>query len=485
MLFNSYIFVLLFLPVVLTAYYTLNNFKKYNSSKITLIFASLWFYAYFNYSYLFIIVFSILVNFFIVKIMKKISNMNWRKMVLGIGILLNLSVLFYYKYMGFFTENINMMFGTSFNIVNLVLPLGISFFTFQQLSFVIDSYKGNIPDYSIIDYSLFVTFFPQLIAGPIVLHDEMIPQFENEKNKKINFDNMKSGLRAFSMGMAKKVLIADTLGNAVNYGFGNLADINSLDSIIVILSYTFQIYFDFSGYCDMAIGIGKMFNIDIPVNFNSPYKALTINEFWKRWHITLTRFLKTYVYIPLGGNRKGNVRTYINLAIVFLVSGLWHGANYTFILWGAMHGVAMLINRRFKVQFDKMNIVLSWIVTFIFLNITWVFFRADNVYIAIDMIKNVFNFNFSSINASITSAFILPEFEFVFSFLGSMGTHLSNLFVPVALVFVLVLTLCFKNTSEKIKNHDVGIVSLISCSMLLIWCVCSFSGISTFLYFNF
>lgn len=233
--------------------------------------------------------------------------------------------------MDFFIENINSIFNASFELKNLLLPLGISFFTFQQLSFVIDNYKENIKEYSFRQYALFVVFFPQLIAGPIVLNNETIPQFEDKDKKKLSYENFAKGLMAFAFGLAKKVLIADSLENIVNYGFYNISGLGATNAIFVMLSYTMQIYFDFSGYCDMATGIAKMFNIDLPINFNSTYKSLSVTEFWKRWHITLSKFLRTYIYFPLGGNRKGTIRTYINLFIVFLVSGLWHGANYTFI----------------------------------------------------------------------------------------------------------------------------------------------------------
>ena len=341
MLFNSYIFIFLFLPLSLIGYYTFNNFKRYRLGEIFLIGMSLWFYGYFNISYLFIIIGSILLNYFITTLMHKFER--FKKILVIIGIVGNIGVLFYYKYMGFFLSNINSLFNLDFEIIKILLPLGISFFTFQQLSYIIDSYTGKSLRYSIIEYSLFVTFFPQLVAGPIVLHNETIPQFKDKTKKVFNSENFAYGLMAFSLGMGKKVLIADYLGLIVGAGYSNVWSLTSIDAFIVMLAYTFQIYFDFSGYCDIAVGIGKMFNIDIPMNFNSPYKALTIIDFWKRWHITLTRFLRTYIYFPLGGNKKSTICTYINLSIVFLISGLWHGANYTFIVWGGFMGCLLLL----------------------------------------------------------------------------------------------------------------------------------------------
>ena len=234
--------------------------------------------------------------------------------------------------------------------------MGISFFTFQQVSYLVDSYRTQeTRDYGFIEYTLFVLFFPQLIAGPIVLHKEMIPQFRNEHNRIFNSENFSRGMYIFAIGLFKKVLIADTFSQAVAIGYNNVENLSSLEALLVSFSYTFQIYFDFSGYCDMAIGISSMFNINLPQNFNSPYKSTSIIDFWNRWHMSLTRFLREYVYFPLGGSRKGKVRTYVNVMIVFLVSGIWHGANWTFIVWGIMHGVAQCLNRMFKNIWAKLG----------------------------------------------------------------------------------------------------------------------------------
>ena len=334
MLFNSYIFVLLFLPACLAGYYLFHHIGKHRLAQCYLLAMSLWFYGYFNVKYLSVILTSIAVNYLMYSLLERDFGRKLRKAVLLAAVAFNIGILFYFKYYDFFIGNINSLFHTDFNLKALLLPLGISFFTFQQLSFVIDAYHGQVPGYGLLEYMLFVTYFPQLIAGPIVTHDELVPQFKDKSRWKVDWRNFCCGLYIFAMGMAKKVLLADTFGKAVNWGFGNIDSLDSINAFLVMLSYTFQIYFDFSGYCDMAVGIGKMMNIDFPVNFNSPYKALTITDFWDRWHITLTRFFTKYVYIPLGGNRKGKCRTYLNMMAVFLLSGIWHGANWTFILWG-------------------------------------------------------------------------------------------------------------------------------------------------------
>ncbi|MGL5904582.1 MAG: MBOAT family O-acyltransferase, partial [Cetobacterium sp.] len=286
MLFNSFIFI--FLPLTLVGYFQLNNFGKERLAKGFLVLASLYFYAYFNYRYVYLIVLSILVNYYLGNILSK------NRIVRGVvskycfiaGLIFNIGMLFYFKYYDFFIGNINSIFKINLPILNLMLPLGISFFTFQQLSFLIDSYKGKSQKYDFLSYCLFVTFFPQLIAGPIVLPEEMLPQFENHNNKKINYENMNRGLYLFSIGLAKKVLIADSIAPFADAGFDKMTSLTFIEAWLTSISYTMQLYFDFSGYCDMAMGIALMFNIILPLNFNSPYKSSNIQEFWKRWHMT-------------------------------------------------------------------------------------------------------------------------------------------------------------------------------------------------------
>ncbi len=487
MLFNSYIFVLLFLPTVLIGYYSLNHFKLYRLSSLFLLGMSLWFYAYFNIAYLPIIVASIVINFLFYKLFENISNKWIRKLLLILAVILNIGVLFYFKYYDFFFENINALFDTEFTLKRLILPLGISFFTFQQLSFVIDSYKNEAPKYDFINYALFVTYFPQLIAGPIVTHDELVPQLTDDKKRKLNWDNLAGGLYMFAMGMGKKVLIADVFGNAVNWAYGNLSSLNSVDAVVAMLAYTIQIYFDFSGYCDMATGIAKMMNIDLPQNFNSPYKSFTIIEFWKRWHMTLTRFFTKYVYIPLGGNRKGQVRMLANTMIVFLVSGLWHGANWTFILWGAFHGIFNVLTKVFKGFFDKLHPAFNWIITFLFVNVTWVFFRANSISDALFVIRKMCQLDLGPINTELVNAFNLLGIETLSEifFKVPLSSIYSYVYFVGFFLFAFVLTLGFKNAKEKMDAFCPSIVKSVFTLIVLVWSIFSMSGMSTFLYFNF
>lgn len=491
MLFNSYEFIFAFLPITLFGYFAINHFNRNIIAKVWLVGCSLFFYGYFNFSYLWIIITSVIVNYLISQYFdkSKSSKRLLRRVLFGFGLFLNVGLLFFYKYLDFIFDCIGKIFNNDPIYMGLILPLGISFFTFQQVSYLIDSYKGKAKPYNILDYSLFVTFFPQLIAGPIVLHSEVIPQFENKKNLKFNVDNFAKGLYAFSRGLAKKVLIADNFGKIVTFGYGNISTLSSFEAVLTILAYTFQIYFDFSGYCDMASGIAYMFNIELPINFNSPYKARNISDFWKRWHITLTRFLTNYIYFPLGGSRCSKPRTYFNILVVFLVSGIWHGAGFTFILWGAAHGVAMVLYRIFRKWIDKVPYGITWFLTFVFVNLAWVYFRAETIEDANNVIAHIFNGGFT-LNFELTETLlgIIP-----ISILSNSLEFLNNIFNIEVLNFIMifsviaftVICLLFKNVQEKTKLFKAKVSNLFSTYFLMVWSILSLSGVSTFLYFNF
>lgn len=377
MLFNSYVFIFLFLPTVWCLYFFLNKCRCYKLAQVALIVSSFVFYGYQEPKLCFLLGGTIVANYFFHRVLIHMNTGKPQKLVLCAGILVNLSLIFYFKYFNFFLENVNRLVASDFALKNIVLPLGISFFTFQQISMLVDSSKPDMEKYSFIEYALFVSYFPQLIAGPIVLHQELIPQFREEAKKRIDYGNLISGVEYFVFGFAKKVLVADSFARICDVGYENISTLNVYSTVLTILAFTLQIYFDFSGYCDMACGLGKLFNFELPINFDSPYKATSIAEFWKRWHKTLTRFLTTYLYIPLGGNRKGQFRTCLNILIVFTISGLWHGAAWTFVLWGIMHGIAQVVYRLGKNHFDKLPKWLRWVGTFSFINIAWVFFRAE------------------------------------------------------------------------------------------------------------
>lgn len=377
MLFNSHVFIILFLPVCWLLYFGLNHFKFYKVAQAALILASFIFYGYQDGKLCLLLLSTIVMNYILHVCLTKCPNKISKNVFLALGIVLNLGLLFYFKYLNFSLGIVNNLFSTDFFYKEIALPLGISFFTFQQVSMLIDSSKDSMKTYSFTDYALYVSFFPQLVAGPIVLHQELIPQFHDMEKKKINYSNLMSGMEYFIIGLAKKVLVADSFARICDAGYNNINSINVYSTVLTILAFTLQIYFDFSGYCDMAKGIGRLFNLELPINFNSPYKSTSIDEFWQRWHITLSRFLTQYLYIPLGGNRKGKLRTYINIMIVFTLSGLWHGAGWTFILWGIMHGLVKVFYRFGKKVIDKIPKWIQWAATFIFINLAWVFFRAD------------------------------------------------------------------------------------------------------------
>ncbi len=493
MLFNSYVFVFLFFPIVILGYFILNHFKQYKTSKIFLTGASLYFYGYFNWTYLLIIISSVLLNYLFSNILlsKKINSI-LRESVFVIALTLNIGSLALFKYFDFFADNINTIFNTSLPTLNLLLPLGISFFTFQQLSYVVDSYKKDVPKYSFFDYALFVTYFPQLIAGPIVTHDEMVPQFADESKKKFNADNFACGLYGFALGLGKKVVIADTFGLVVDTAFADVSNIGTVNAIVVMLAYTFQIYFDFSGYSDMAMGIGKMMNIDITQNFNSPYKAIGIVDFWNRWHITLTRFFTRYIYIPLGGNRKGTIRTYINVLIVFCVSGLWHGANWTFIVWGILHGIASVITRiidkktgLFSQQNSKILKIVLWSLTFVFLNLTWMIFRAESMSQALEFYKELFSANFTEINSEFLKLMQLDGVVLLSNFIPFFGDYIKKYSWLMLFIAAFSLAVFFKNASYLIKKYKPKWYHPIITAGILFWCIMSFGGESSFLYWNF
>ena len=511
MLFNSYIFVFLFFPICLLGYYGLMHVRKIETAKIFLIAMSLWFYGYFNVSYLLIMICSIGVNYMFHRALSRSPQ----KAVMTLAVAANLGVLFYFKYFDFFLATINAVFGASVALRNILLPLGISFFTFQQISFVVDTYRGEVRDCALVDYALFVSFFPQLIAGPIVNHSEMLPQFGQLGEKNVLWERIAEGFGLFILGLAKKVLIADTFGAAVDYGYANLALLGRIDAILVMVSYALQLYFDFSGYCDMARGIGKMLGIEIPVNFNSPYKAGNIIEFWKRWHMTLNRFFTKYVYIPLGGSRAGTARMYLNLMIVFLLSGLWHGAGWNFIVWGAMHG-ALYVLTRFWQKSVKPHLVrrdegiaeldmtpmseknlgvrlrnafaalVSRLLLFVYVTVAWVYFRAADIAQANRMLYIAVKGPVQKISADLAACFQVDEFWYVIKVLRLDNMAYSRyILLWVILAAGIYLSMIGRNAVQRMEHTKYTTVSAAVIAVLTLWCVLSFSEVSTFLYFNF
>ena len=503
MLFNSYIFIFIFLPAVLLGWYGLNRCRQYKLANLFLAGMSLWFYGYFNVYYLAIILSSICLNYILSFLLTLVPADSPRsrplyRIGLWTGVFLNLGILFYFKYYDFFIENINYAFHTDYTLKHILLPLGISFFTFQQLSFVIDRCLGKSEHYSFLNYITFVTFFPQLIAGPIVLYKEMIPQFEDISRRRFDFSSFSRGICLFVLGLSKKVLLADTFALVVNYGFAQTFSLDSVSTVAVILSYTFELYFDFSGYSDMATGLGKMFNIELPINFNAPYRSCSMKEFWQRWHITLSRFFITYVYIPLGGSRRGRARMLLNTFLVFLLSGLWHGAAWTYVAWGAMQGLLVVwdnlgmigISGREEKRPACFHIPewLGWIFTFTLFNMSLFFFRSQSMDGAIQLFRNLFSGTFNGKVYEIAAQLDLSELYVVRQVLDMAAPGLVNYMYLAFLLLLLVLSffLVFGPTAyERTMRGELTSGRCWMICILLVWCIISLSQVSTFLYFNF
>ena len=484
-------------------WYGLNHYKKYQLADLFLAGMSLWFYGYFNVYYLAIILVSIALNYLLSYLLTKIPQNTvhqkvWNRAGLIAGLVLNLGILFYFKYYDFFIENVNAVFRTDFALKHILLPLGISFFTFQQLSFIIDRCLGRAEHYPFLNYVTFVTFFPQLIAGPIVLYDEMIPQFQDISRRKLDSTSFARGIYLFVLGLAKKVLLADTFGLMANYGFAQTFSLDTLSTIVVVLSYTFELYFDFSGYSDMAIGLGQMFNIKLPINFDSPYRACSIKEFWQRWHITLSRFFITYVYIPLGGSRKGKIRMLINTFVIFLLSGLWHGAAWTYIIWGVIHGILVVwdnlgivgIKGREEKRPSRFHIPawLGWIFTFSLFNLSLFFFRSESILGAVQLFKNLFAANWTGKLYEVAAQLDISEIYVIRQALDIVAPSLVSYIylIFMILLFALAFFLIFRpNAYERAKNGELTSAKCWIACILFVWCVISLSQVSTFLYFNF
>ena len=484
MLFNSYLFIFIFLPISLLVWFFLNNMGKNKAAQIFIVAMSIWFYAYFNYSYIWIILGSCIFNFGCSLLMEKFSG---KKRLIGIlGIVGNLTILFYYKYFDFFLENINFLFKKDFPLFHILLPLGISFFTFQQLSYVVDRMKDEAPHYTLIDYLSFVTFFPQFIAGPIVLHTELIPQFQDQEKRKFNLDNFTDGCVQAILGLGKKVLIADTLGLVVNQTYVNRYYLTTWSTIIFILAYAFELYFDFSGYCDIAMGIGKMFNFTIPANFNSPYRSHSMKEFWNRWHMTLSRFFITYVYIPLGGSRKGEKRKLINTMLVFLLSGLWHGASWNYVVWGLLNGLGVIVSGRKKEP--SRHKFLSWLGCFSYFLFTLLFFRSESMQDVGIILKGLFNPVGVKFIYDMAQYMDIPElyiFRKAFELLLPGYEGLVYLIAFLLLMLLCIILLRGKNPQKFVEEGRYTKKTAVGLSIIFIWSVISLSGVSTFLYFNF
>jgi D-alanyl-lipoteichoic acid acyltransferase DltB (MBOAT superfamily) len=473
MLFNTYPF-LFFLLFVVAVSYQLSKARKPKWLKIFLIVSSFFFYGYYEWTLVPLLITSILINFSLSLFIK--SRTQQGKLFLIVGISFNLMLLGYYKYYDFFTQEI--LNATIFSIPpkDIILPLAISFVTFQQLGYLIDIYRRQTDKAPFTEYVLFVSFFPQLIAGPIVLYKEIAAQYKNRFDN-LNTDAIASGIYLFSIGLFKKVMIADTLAVWASNGFDNPAGLNCLAAWLSTLSYTFQIYFDFSGYMDMAIGVAKMLNIDLPRNFNSPYKSLSTRDFWRRWHITLGRFLKDYLYIPLGGSRKGLPRTIVNGIIVFTLGGLWHGPAWTFVFWGLMHGIGLAAHTLWSRAEMKLPKPIAWLITFLFVTLTWVPFRAEGMDTALQIYSSLFN---------LSELYNIADFKKLISYISSGVISLQPSYkIPLVLTLSIFSIALPQNSYSLFMNFRPKWDRATACVILLCVSIIFLNDYTEFIYFNF
>ncbi len=411
MLFNSPFFILFFLPITLGLYWAFRGTGRAKGAVNVLILASFFFYGWWDPRYLGLIGGGILFNYWVCRGILK-AQAPTKKMLMIFGVVANLGLLAYFKYTDFFIQNCNGVFGTDYHLLHIILPLGISFFIFQKIAFLVDAYRGEFNEISLRQFTAFVIFFPQLIAGPIPKHNELFVQFKDEHIPPFDWECMALGITAFAIGLFKKTVVADGLALWASPFFKSMANgyvPTFIDSWAASISYTLQLYFDFSGYSDMAIGLALLFGYRLPVNFFSPYKAANIIDFWRRWHITLSRFLRDYLYISLGGNRKGVSRQKINLVLTMIIGGLWHGAAWTFVIWGMLHGLFLCLNHLWWELKEKLGISgrfgafglwMGRSITFLAIVISWVFFRADSTASAINILSTMFGFNGLTLNPS-------------------------------------------------------------------------------------
>ena len=545
MVFNSFPFLFAYLPVVLIAFRVSRRYLETKWADLCLIVASLIYYGWNYPKCLPVLLGSLIVHYVwgcllykdltkepkttkkkiagktVEKTVEKTgselnNSVRKRKCILGAGIVLNVAVLCFFKYARLLP---------AFQGMEVDAP-GISFFTFTQIAFLVETYRGNIVPMGMREYGLYVSFFPKLMQGPIMLPEDFQAQRGDEKATEEHKKRTRAVFKNFalrstqtkdewwekllrnviliSLGLFKKVILADTLGQAVATGFENVSALNAIDAWVVMLSYTLQLYFDFSGYCDIAMGVAAFFGYDLPLNFDSPYKAVNIMDFWKRWHKTLTDFLTKYVYIPLGGNRKGTFRMYVNFLIVFFVSGIWHGAGWQFVVWGMMHGVLYVITRavsgrgkdnnvRTEADSGRIHRMLRGLshgvcvlLTFLYVNVAWVFFRASSVKEGVRFLHRLVRGGAGKVSRTIAEAFNLDEFWYVIKVFHLDRSSNSYFYVMVLFLIVcLLLIWVTPNAVQIAKKCKLNVGMILLAAVLFVWSVISFSGVSTFLYFNF
>ena len=513
MLFNSFAFLFGYLPIVLAGYFLLDRWASSVSWRLApavwLALASLFFYAWWDVRYLPLLLASICVNYGAGRLIGACAGAA-RKRVLVAALALNLGLLAYYKYANFFIDSVDAVTELAgaaslpWHGLAIILPIGISFFTFTQIAFLVDCYRGEVREYRFIHYVLFVSYFPHLIAGPVLHHRDMMPQFADPANAHPRAANFAIGLSIFTIGLAKKVLIADNLSPLAMPVFAAGATPTLIEAWIGVLAYTFQLYFDFSGYSDMAIGLSRLFGVKLPLNFNSPYKAANIADFWRRWHMTLSRFLRDYLYIPLGGSRQGVAMRYRNLMLTMLLGGLWHGAGWTFVIWGGLHGLYLVLQQAWQRAFGAAR--TRWwpsVLTFLAVMLAWIFFRAPDVSTAWDIAGTLVGANGVSLPRGLAShATSLAQWGMHPAFDGIRWIELAGPGLPV-LLGAMLLAFRAPNTQEIFFLYEPAIERIfqttgrwsfiwqptrrwsVGFAVLFVACIFGMNRVTEFLYFQF
>ena len=484
MVFSTIIFLFRFLPITLALYY-LAPAKLKNT---VLFLCSLVFYCWGEVRFFPVMVALILINYISGLCIEHFDQKPaLRRTFLLVALIGSLGMLFYFKYANFVLRSANALLGTAFAEIQGIgtLPLGISFYTFQTLSYSIDVYRRDVKaERNIIDFGAYVVMFPQLIAGPIVKYRDVSNQLHVYRHR-YSLQQLEEGMTLFTFGLAKKVLLADAFGTVVNNGWVHLEELSAPAAWLVILGYTLQLYFDFSGYCDIAAGVARLFGLRLPMNFDSPYRSASVTEFWKRWHITLTTFLRECLYFPLGGSRRGAIRTYCNILIVFLVSGFWHGAGWTFLVWGALHGLAQVVERVWGRGRDRLPFVLRWGLTFLFVNIAWVFFRAPDCTGALELLGRAVTGGFAKPAAWLLEGLFAEETSAVQMLIPAFTPWKNILRVVLLYGAGMVAVLWPRNTIRRMEDFRPTLWRGAALTVLTLWCVLSFTGVTTFIYSNF
>lgn len=494
MLFNSYIFLFVFLPVTWALFRFASHRRLPDVALALLTVASLVFYSYWNPPFVFLILFSILFNYSWGRLIERSGG---GRAWLYSGVAVNLALIGYFKYANFFMENLARLGGLEWVSRDIFLPLGISFFTFQQIAYLIDCRKGLAKEHSFIHYALFVSFFPQLIAGPIVRYDQIMPQFARLRTFGLSYRNLAMGLTLLTLGLFKKLVIADTFSPWVAAVFDGSGRLTLFEAWSGALCYTFQIYFDFSGYSDMALGLGRLFNIELPLNFDSPYKATSIIDFWRRWHISLSTFLRDYLYIPLGGSRKGTLRRYGNLAVTMLLGGLWHGASWNFVIWGGLHGLYLCANNGLRAAGSQkipapLRGIGGWLATFLAVIVGWVFFRATTLARSVEILQAM-----AGANGAVLPPNYMP-LALGRRLLDALGVQISYpttwaiaggrneiFLIGLALLLVLIAPNSYEWAQSRFQKERFTARWAVAIGGILAISLCFLNRISEFLYFQF